>query len=361
MDSSPRVTIRDIANSLGLSRAAISLGLRNSPQIAKATRDKIQATAAAMGYQPNLSAANLAQFRHASNGRTVHAAIAWINSWKVPTDMRAYRQFDLYWSNARETAEAAGFRVEEFTIEQGTNVARLQNILLTRNIRGIIIPPQQRSGHWSKMSGGDFDWNRFSAVRIGHSVRQPMVSVVGPDQVANAMLAVEEMTARGYNRIGYISFKEVRKTSQNWFLGGFYLAQMALPPSHHLPVFYLDGQKEDHDSGRLASWIEKHKPDAILTEWSEVVPSLEALGIRVPEEIGLAVLNTIDCGLDAGIYQNPEHIGKAAAEVLIALINRNERGESSDYRTTTVMGRWQDGPTLPDKTGKATERKTAGA
>ncbi len=115
-------------------------GFEKHPQIAKATREKIQATAAAMGYQPNLSAANLAQFRHASNGRTVHAAIAWINSWKIPTDMRAYRQFDLYWSNARETAEAAGFRVEEFTIEQSTNVARLQNILLTRNIRGIIIP-----------------------------------------------------------------------------------------------------------------------------------------------------------------------------------------------------------------------------
>lgn len=350
--SQPRTTIRDIATALGLSRAAISLGLRNSPQIAVATCRKIQAAAAAMGYHPNLSATNLAHFRHSASEKTVHAAMAWINCWRNPADLRGFQQFDLYWQSAKNTAESAGYRLEEFVVDATSNIARLQNILLTRNIHGIIIPPQHRTGYWSKLCDGNFDWSRFSAVRIGHSARYPTVSVVAPDQVGNCMLAVEEISARGYERIGYVTFRDIRKSTQNWFLGGFHLAQIALPTSRHVPVLYLE-ERDAVDRERLAQWLKRHKPDAILTEWNEIGKLLDSLEIRVPQQVGLAVLNTLDCEIKAGIYQNPELIGEASAEVLIALMNRNERGVSSDYRTTTVMGKWQDGPMLPLKSPPA--------
>lgn len=344
----PRTTIRDIAKALGLSRAAISLGLRNSPQIAVKTCQKIQAAAAAMGYHPNLSATHLAHFRHSASEKTVHSAMAWINCWKEPADLRGFHQFDLYWKSAKNTAESAGYRLEEFVVDATSNVARLQNILLTRNIHGIIIPPQHRIGYWSKLCDGNFDWSRFSAVRIGHSVRFPAVSVVAPDQVGNCILAVEEISARGYERIGYVTFRDIRKSTQNWFLGGFHLAQIALPTSRHVPVLYLE-ERDAADRERLAQWLKRHKPDAILTEWNEIGKLLDSLKILVPQQFGLAVLNTLDCEIKSGVYQNPELIGEASAEVLIALMNRNERGAAADYRTTTVMGKWQDGPTLPPK------------
>lgn len=351
-ESQSPTTIRDIAKALGLSRTAVSLGLRNSPQIAVATCRRIQAAATKMGYHPNLSATNLAHFRHSASGKTVHAAMAWINCWRNPADLRGFHQFDLYWKSAKDTAEFAGYRLEEFSVDATTSVTRLQNILLTRNIHGIIIPPQHRTSYWSKLCDGDFDWSRFSAVRIGHSARFPAVSVVAPDQVGNCMLAVEEMSARGYERIGYVTFRDIRKSTQNWFLGGFHLAQIALPSSRHVPVLYLD-ERDEVDRERLSQWLMRHKPDAILTEWNEIGKLLDSLDIRVPQEIGLAVLNTLDCEIKAGIYQNPEQIGEASAEVLIALINRNERGISTDYHTTTVMGKWQDGPTLPTKSSPA--------
>lgn len=343
-----RTTIRHIATALGLSRAAISLGLRNSPQIAAATCRKIQATAAEMGYHPNLSATNLAHFRHSASEKTVHSAMAWINCWKNPADLRGFHQFDLYWRSAKTTAESAGYRLEEFVVDATSNVARLQNILLTRNIHGIIIPPQHRTSSWSKFCDGSFDWSRFSAVRIGHSIRNPAVSVVAPDQVGNCILAVEEISARGYERIGYVTLRAIRKSTQNWFLGGFHLAQIALPSSRHVPVLYLE-ERDEVDRERLAQWINRHKPDVILTEWNEIGKLLDSLGIKVPQQVGLVALNTLDCEIKAGIYQNPELIGEASAEVLIALMNRNERGVSMYYRTTTVMGKWQDGPTLPPK------------
>ncbi len=42
--------------------------------------------------------------------------------------------------------------------------------------------------------------------------------------------------------------------------------------------------------------------------------------------------------IDTGINQNPTLIGKAAADTLIALINRDERGETRHCHTVTVMG-----------------------
>lgn len=311
-----------------------------------------------MGYHPNLSATNLAHFRHSSSEKTVHSAMAWINCWKDPADLRKFHQFDLYWRSARDTAESAGYRLEEFVVDATSNVARLQNILLTRNIHGIIIPPQRRTGYWPRLCDGTFDWSRFSAVRIGHSVRSPSVSVVAPDQVGNCMQAVEEISARGYERIGYVTFRDIRQSTQNWFLGGFLLAQIALPVSRHVPVLYLE-ERDSSDRNRLSQWIKRHKPDAILTEWNEIGKLVESLEIRVPEDIGVAVLNTLDCDIKAGIYQNPELIGAASAEVLIALMNRNDRGASPNYRTTTVMGKWQDGPTLPSKVESTPSKESA--
>lgn len=353
-ESSPRsqVTIRDIADALGLSRAAISLGLRNSPQIAPATCRRIQAKAQEMGYQPNLSAYHLAHSRRNATKQNVHSAIAWLNCWKDPAELRKFRQFEIHWQSARQTVESAGYRLEEFVVDRTTNVSRLQNILLARNIPGIIIPPHGGISHWSRLCGGSFDWSKFASVRIGHSVREPSVNVISPDQVGNGMLAFEKMRALGYERIGFVTWRDIRKSSQNWFIGGFYIAQLAQPTTEHVPPLFIDEPASHGDPKALGTWLKQHRPDAILTEHREVLGMLETMGLHVPRDIGFATLNTLDGRADAGIYQNPEFIGKATAEVLMALINRNERGPSADCRTTTIMGRWQDGLTLPPK-GKA--------
>ncbi len=83
------------------------------------------------------------------------------------------------------------------------------------------------------------------------------------------------------------------------FLGGFLLAQIALPYPDMFPCCYLE-ERDTSDRNRLAQWIKRHKPDAILTEWNEIGKLVESLEIRVPEDIGVAVLNTLDCDIKAG-------------------------------------------------------------
>src|SRR5271155_3599760 len=54
-----RVTLNDIADAAGVSRATVSLVLRNNPQVARATRERVQSSIVSLGYVYDRAAANL--------------------------------------------------------------------------------------------------------------------------------------------------------------------------------------------------------------------------------------------------------------------------------------------------------------
>ena len=62
-----------------------------------------------------------------------------------------------------------------------------------------------------------------------------------------------------------------------------------------------------------------------------------------------------DCDVDAGIDQNPEEIGRVAAETLISLISHNHWGVPRFQRDILVEVCWQDGPCVPDRSTKASK------
>jgi len=76
---------------------------------------------------------------------------------------------------------------------------------------------------------------------------------------------------------------------------------------------------------------------------------LREAGYRVPHDIGLAATSVLDGNADAGIYQQSEEIGKAAVQLLISLIHHNEHGIPEIPREVLIVGRWQDGSTLPPR------------
>jgi DNA-binding LacI/PurR family transcriptional regulator len=58
-----RVTIDDLATRLGLSRASVSYALNGRPGVAEATRSRVTALAAELGWQPSVSARSLSRRR----------------------------------------------------------------------------------------------------------------------------------------------------------------------------------------------------------------------------------------------------------------------------------------------------------
>ena len=290
-----------------------------------------------MGYTPNPLATGLGQQRHFTAKHPISAGIAWINHWPEPDQLRRYREFDLYWQGAHESAGQAGYRLEEFLCNKELSTARLEGILLARGIRAVLIPPQP-----SKLPprSNAIHWEKFSVVRLGYSILHPPVHIVTSNQLSNGMLAFDNVCQRGYERIGFIS----NRATTTRFRAGFLMKQQEIKPKNRVPILMLPGQGDAPiNNPPLAAWLKQHRPDAILTDIAEMSKMLKHSGHRVPDDIGLAALTILDGGADAGIYQNSQEIGRTAMELLISLINHNHLGIPQYCREVLIDGKWVDG------------------
>ena len=335
-----RISMRDIANRLNVSRATISRALRNRPEISKALCKKVQRTAAEMGYKPDPVLSALVQYRQGKSLKPVTSELAWINGWLDPAHLRSYREFDLYWQGAAAEAERAGYHLEEFCINKNTPVSRLETILMARNIRGMLIPPQGTNIDW-----GNFGWNQFSVVRFGYSFPTLKAHIVTSDQLTDGLLACKNIWERGYRHIGLV----VSPQSTTRFSAGYMYAHISqtqqLPPQ----PFFVDRLNLEKNKRPLREWLKRVHPDAILTDVPELRQLLSDIGYQVPKDVGLATMTVLDGNVDAGIDQNSEEIGRAAMQMLISLINHHECGIPSVCRELLVEGKWVDGSTLPIK------------
>jgi len=348
------ITLRDIGAALGVSHVTVSLALRNSPRIPEKRRLQIQKKAREMGYRPNAMAAALAHLRKASQEAPISAALGWLNFWDDPAKLRSFAEFDSYWQGATEAAEECGYHLDEFQCSPNRlRLDRLEGVLLSRGIQGVLIPPQKLTA-----SIMDFSWDKFSAIRFGRSVPEPRLHLVTADQMANAMLAVEKARELGYRRIGYVSSRAFERGSV--FLGGFLLAQRLLPRAERIPVLELDNINPGGGQRRLERWLVSTRPDAILTDIKATGGMLQKAGCRVPDDVGLGAMSVLDGSCDAGINQNAMEIGRVAILMLVSLVHNGDRGIPPIFRQVLVEGFWQNGSMMPDRTPPPARRNKPG-
>ena len=251
--SPQRVSLRDIAKALGVSHATVSMALRDLPQISAEMRGKVHALAREMGYRPDPVLGALAHYRKGKTAPAMEAVLAWVNCWPRPAELRVHREFDGYWRGAQAAAERSGYRLEEFRVgggAAGLAPKRLEQVLRTRNIAGMLLAPLPPEPEAPAHGWLDFAWEHFSIVRLGRSWKMPRAQVVTSDQVGNTMLACGRMRERGYERVGFAmaegSFPGVL------FRAGFLAAQADLAPGLRLPVF--TAEKGRPRRGRRGSW-----------------------------------------------------------------------------------------------------------
>lgn len=342
-DAKSRVTLRDIAKKLGVSHTTVSRALQDAPRFSKELRERVRQTAAEMGYRPDPMLSALQQYRRSRSKLPITAALAWINQWPDPKQLRSYHEFDLYWKGAEQEATRSGFRLEEFVINKELSPARVEKILLTRSIRGILIPPRGNNTlNWEGLN-----WDNFCVVRFGHSITNPRAHLVTSDQLTDGVIAVENIWKKGYRRIGLV----ISERAHTRFSAGYYYRQKEWPLEQQIPALKLPEAGGVREVACLRTWLEQYRPDAILTDLRAVPTWLHQSGYRVPKDIGLAALSVLDSGIDAGIDQNSEEIGRAAVQLLISLINHNQCGIPKICRELLVEGSWVDGKTLPARSG----------
>lgn len=344
-----RVTVYDIAEKLGVSHATVSLALRNHPSISEKRREQVRKMAKQMGYAPDPHLAALAAYRRTNAPTRIQSAIAWINHWEQPEQLRKLREFDLYWRGAAAAAKRFGYNLEEICWAPDYSARRFEQILLARGIRGVLIPPHVTPPAW-----GDFDWSKFSIIRFGLSVPSPDSHLVTADQLRAVLMAVHKMVEYGYARIGLVVPADTDRKLGGGFVGGFSSAGQ----SFNLPVIpallteeAMYFKQREKARRLLEQWLKKHKPDAVLTTLPVLPALLRELQYRIPEDIAVAG-TAVDVPVDAGIDQHSEAIGRIAVETLVTQINLNERGEPPDPYRVLVESRWRDGKSLPPRPSK---------
>jgi DNA-binding LacI/PurR family transcriptional regulator len=257
-----------------------------------------------------------------------------------------HREFDAYWRGAAEAAERFGYHLEEIRWTPEFSADRFEQILLTRKVRGLLVPPHHSHPDW-----GDFDWRKFSVIRFGLSVRTPDSHLVTADQQRAVLMALKRISDYGYRRIGMVVGKDLDENVGGNYTGGFFAAQRLLCLRSVRSLLLTNQEHYVTEPARakrlLQRWLEKERPDAVLTADAQVPQLIRDLGYRIPRDIAVAGTSIYDIPVDAGINQHSEAIGRIAVEMLVAQINLNERGEPAAPCRILVESLWQDGESLP--------------
>jgi DNA-binding LacI/PurR family transcriptional regulator len=160
------------------------------------------------------------------------------------------------------------------------------------------------------------------------------INRVVPHHLHNVHLALNELKKRGFKRIGLIT-----EAGDNERVRYAYWAALALhqQEGRSAPIPMIKFERPE----ALLSWYRSYKPDAILVTEEHLGASIELLmkRERLPST-PLVILNHVNGQRFEGIYPYPEIIGKIAADLLAAQIQRGERSFADPPNVTMVEGTW---------------------
>ena len=340
MSDSPIIpTLQTIADAAGVSRATVSLSLRNHWSISTTTRERIQKIAAGMGYSPNAMISAL--MTHVRSGRKAPNAgpIAFLTHFPKADGWQRFATFVRYHAGAAKRARLLGYRLEEMWMRApGMTAQKMERILLNRGVEGLLVAPLPGSrGHLSMRL------DHFASALLGYSVTRPELHRAAAHHADSLRLAVRTMRHLGYRRVALaVSEGQDRRNDYGW-IGAYMEIQHFRSPADRIPLCSLDGLS----ATQLRKWLHKWKPDGIVTGGGATFKILAAAGVSVPGDLGVAILDRSpqDAGV-AGIDQRPEDVGAAAVDLIVGQINRNERGIPENPKLVLTRGVWVMGESL---------------
>lgn len=338
-----KVTLEDVAKRAGVHRSTVSLALRDHPRISLPVRRRIQTLATSMGYRINPLVAALMRSRR--TGRDVkNIVLAYVTNYSTRYGWRApYHDRPDYFPGAAARAQELGYKLEHFWLaEPGMTPERFCDILTARDIHGVVLgrlPPGQ-----SELT---LVWERFSAVALGLTLQSPGVHRVAEDHYSASINAMDRLIERGYRRIGFVfsTIDDSPRVGERW-TGAYLRQQLRLSPENRLPMhFYHSGPEHLRN---FETWFRQHRPDAILaTHARALIGWLKALGVRVPQDVGVATLvNDHPEEGWSGMHCPAAKLGGLAVEMLIGLMTRAETGLPTDPHEVLLRADWIEGNTL---------------
>ncbi len=335
----PAPSIRSLARDLGLSAATVSIALRDSPRVTAATKRRVLEAAQRAGYHPNaLVGSVLTAVRRNSHGAFQGTLMAINHSEAAAVELLPFHRGIL--AGAQRRATELGFTLAHcWHGPRQLDLPRINAILAARGARGVIIMPFPETRDFSAL-----DWTGFSSVAMDYCLSAPFLHTVLPDHHRSMMTAMDHLAGMGYRRPGLMveGWRDAR-LKYRWS-AGFYGACLARFGVTAVPV--LTASPLDREA--FLAWFGRHRPDVVLAHAQREVKSwLRELGLSVPRDVGFTALNAVErTGPSAALDLQPDLLGAAAVESVVAQVQRNERGVPAAPKTITIGARWLEGPTL---------------
>ena len=309
--------MEDVAQIAGVSRALVSLVMRDSPRVSDESRKRVTDAASKLGYRPNLMARNLAARKTMTIGVLLNDLH---NPW-----------FAEVTDGIHAAAERHGYQL---ILASGRRSPRLESraldTFLASRVDGIIVAGCRLSSARVEAVASE-----VALVSVGRAFAKVSFGSVTTDDAYGARLAVEHLYGLGHRRIAHIDGGKGAGAAPR--RTGYLRTMRRLGLADTAQVIAGDFTEEAGARGAERLLRESMLPTAIFTanDLSAVgtIDVIERAGLAVPDDVSvvgfdntsLAALNHI--GLTT-IDQPRREMGAAAAGMLIEVIN--DRSELTD-------------------------------
>jgi LacI family transcriptional regulator len=355
--SGHRITLSDIAQEAGVHVTTVSMALRDHPRLPESTRIRIQALAKRMGYVPDPILQSLVSYRGRNAEHRRSPTLAYVTNWATRWGWKTVTAHPEFFRGAERRAGELGYKLEHFWLgDEGMTQERLGRILFSRGICGVIVALHGRE----RGDVLEFDWSRFSAIKIDYFPHRPMLHNVTNHQLDIARLATHKVIDAGYRRIGFVMHRGWNHTVDQLWTAGFLCEQQLLPVKDRVPAHLFPEPKPveswlNESTAEVTAplesfqaWFERYQPEVIISKASFVLPTLKKMGLSIPRDVAL-----VDMFLEAkgsrvaGVRQNHDTVGSLAVEILAGQLQQNKLGVPAIPTTTFVEGTWCDGDSCP--------------
>ena len=327
-----KITLKHIARELDVSISTVSKALKNSEEIGRDTKDKVQAFAKLYNYKPNNIAISL------KNKRTKNIGVI------IPDIVHHF--FTTVFRGIEKYANAKGYNVivcvsDESFDKEVINMEMLANGSIDGFIMALSGETQLKNdfNHLKEVTEQGIPLVLFD--RVTDEITCDKVVI---DDKEAAYLAVKKLLAVGRKRIALVTTEDFLNVSSKR-ADGYYqaLAEEGISKDERL-ILQLPYQQ--HDEKKSEEFFKSAQIDAVLcvNEIFAVRCMLIAQrnGYKVPEDIAFigftdGILSKYASPTLTAVDQHGEQMGEIAAELLINKIEREEDYEKEEVYITKVL------------------------
>lgn len=325
----PRTLLRDVAAAATVSVATASRALRGDRRISAATRARVVAAAAGLGYRPDPALASLAAYRQAQAPPSGVETIVGLSTWPPRSRMLPEPE-----EVGRRCAQL-GFRLERIALDADPAAQRAcGERLRARGVRGLLLGTGQ-----VQQDELDLPWEHFACISVSGAPRMRLHHSVTANYAHDLRLALEQVGRRGYRRPGLVLFPGILQATRADCVAGWSFAHGLFPAPIAAPLQLRD---RPSDRGACLDWVDAEGIDVVLSFSSAPLAWLRAAGRR---QVGFASLDAAT-GATAGVLQPRLACTLVAIDLLAARLRNHEYGPVAQPFALQLDGAWVDGPTL---------------